>query len=746
MKRRGSSPGGASSSAHRALNVLNEEAENNPQFQATQLWNRITRKFCKDVPRKRHRKNIRFYDDTFTGKEAIDFLLGVLPSLLDGNRDVTRAKCILLAEKFFENDIIRHFRGDHLIGFKDSAELYELSPAGLEIGKSARPFRRASSFNERKPKQTWPQNLNVTRKIEPLPSIVIPTSPPKLSASRRLSMSHGNLTALHDSHESSRLHNSSLKISTDLSFITEKIVSPSAVESQPMPSPSAVRIPPVVRTEVDLFQLWKFSLLDQLAKILDLSDVSTVLNEQFDGADVKWNAECIGSRGIVKARSENGEFPTILMKMMRYVARYPFDQSRELAKVSYRGMEVDTFSNICGELSKYGQLLPNPVAIGLLQMVSIFSERSKSRQELEESEGNFSDIRRSCENIPTYQTEFAKSQPHRASVSALSLRNEQCNTPLSRFRNSAAVRSLQPTGPPVASLFGKQRSLTDSGLNMSPFMGLPGLIQSPELLQQIDQLTRESGSASGDAGFSYQQPETAPPRSPYKPPSISQSALVSGIHKDDLDDLITAMSLILLTLPTALRRRLHFVIRFMQRVSSNNCLRLNDFKENRYVVLERLAPSVIQPSHSPEVPPAKAVQLVTFLMDHESRVFAVPERLLKAVADLAKPSAESNATPNRSTLSSAPAVSPDRQYCTVVDKNEYNSQDYVKTSIRELLTQICKDQTLTEEKRKRCLRNFQQTYPEIYKERFPPSNSPPAERRTPLPRFLNKLRNMKLKN
>ncbi|KAK0399628.1 hypothetical protein QR680_003142 [Steinernema hermaphroditum] len=110
---------------------------------------------------------------------------------------------------------------------------------------------------------------------------------------------------------------------------------------------------------------------------------------------------------------------------------------------------------------------------------------------------------------------------------------------------------------------------------------------------------------------------------------------------------------------------------------SSHCFRLNDFKENRYVVLERLAPSVIQPSHSPEVPPAKAVQLVTCLMDHESRVFAVPERLLKAVADeaVAKPSAESNATPNRSTLSSAPAVSPDRQYCTVVDKNEYKSQE-----------------------------------------------------------------------
>ncbi|KAK0399631.1 hypothetical protein QR680_003142 [Steinernema hermaphroditum] len=227
MKRRGSSPGGASLSAHRALNVLNEEAENNPQFQATQLWNRITRKFCKDVPRKRHRRNIRFYDDTFTGKEAIDFLLGVLPTLLDGNRDVTRAKCILLAEKFFENDIIRHFRGDHLIGFKDSDLRTRISASSQK--KSSRHLR--------------------------------------LSYSRCL------------------LH---------LLFVFRLLF--------------------VLRSTC--FNFGGSAYLINWQRF----SYSTVLNEQFDGADVKWNAECIGSRGIVKAPSENGEFPTILMKVMRYVA------------------------------------------------------------------------------------------------------------------------------------------------------------------------------------------------------------------------------------------------------------------------------------------------------------------------------------------------------------------------------------------------------------------------------------------
>ncbi|KAK0417601.1 hypothetical protein QR680_013103 [Steinernema hermaphroditum] len=162
---------------------------------------------------KRHRKHIRFYDDTFTGREAVDFLLEVLPNLLEENREVTRVKCVLLMEKFFENDIIRHCRGCHLIGFKDSAELYELSPTAEEIARSARPpLRRVSSFNDNKPKHAEQPIVNLALKIDPLPPMVIPSSPAKLDATRRLSMSHGNLSILRDIRDT----DSSLKIPKDL--------------------------------------------------------------------------------------------------------------------------------------------------------------------------------------------------------------------------------------------------------------------------------------------------------------------------------------------------------------------------------------------------------------------------------------------------------------------------------------------------------------------------------------------------
>ncbi|KAK0407219.1 hypothetical protein QR680_019084 [Steinernema hermaphroditum] len=204
MKRNERPPLGARhvpSSTHRPLNVLNEEAENNPKFQATQLWNSIVRKFCQDVPRKRHRKNIRFYDNTFTGKKAVDFLLEVLPTLVDENRDVTRAKCVLLMEKFFENDIVRHCRRNLSVGFKDTAELYELSPAGEEIAREARPPLRRISWSHDKTQESWQHSMNNgTPGMERLPPTDLP-SIPKMSMTRRMSMSHINLTTLHDAHE-----------------------------------------------------------------------------------------------------------------------------------------------------------------------------------------------------------------------------------------------------------------------------------------------------------------------------------------------------------------------------------------------------------------------------------------------------------------------------------------------------------------------------------------------------------------
>lgn len=45
-----------------------------------------------------------------------------------------------------------------------------------------------------------------------------------------------------------------------------------------------------------------------------------------------------------------------------------------------------------------------------------------------------------------------------------------------------------------------------------------------------------------------------------------------------------AVSLVMLTLEPRVRRRLHYLLRFMQRVSRNYCLRMDKRRDNRSIV------------------------------------------------------------------------------------------------------------------------------------------------------------------
>ncbi|TKR79946.1 hypothetical protein L596_014092 [Steinernema carpocapsae] len=703
-------PGGRPPLARRShnapMNKLNVEAESNPQFQATKLWNRITRKFCKDVPRKRHRKALWFYENTFTGQEAVDFLLEALPRIVDENREVTREKCVVLMEKFLENDIVRGVTPTQ--AFRDG-DLYKLSPAAEEIAQSQPFVRRAASFNDknRNIKHSWQQNgtLSPPAKLEPLPPMMIPTSPCKLASSRRLSMSHGNLSSL-QGHNNSNHQNSSLRVPKDLSFITENIV-------EAMPSTSTALPPLPVHAEMDVAKVWKRCLIEQTQKILG----EEVLGADFDESDVKWNVEHVGTRGIVKSKSDEGELPSFIMKTMRYVARYPFDQCPDLKNVAYRGMETDAFGNVCQHLSQHSRPLPVHTAKAMLRVVTIFRERGKQRSEPEES---WVHIERTPSVLPRY-TPLSECN-----------RDSQV-TPLSHFRNSNVVQSMQiPT--PVRS-FNFRASA--SGRMNSSFWGHSEPEKSPEIVNQMTEICRNSAGPRivGSARLIPQRGNSIP-RSPYRPPALRDCSLLRDVLEEDYDDVFTALSLILLSLPSPTRRRLHFVLRFMQRVSANMCLKLEPSKDNRYVVLDRLVSSVL-PSNQ-ELKPSEIIALVSFLMDNESRIFSVPAVIVSAVADTLNPKTESFGSSTQSTSSVRP-VSPSSQFCAMIDKASYDTQKSDPTNLRLLLSQICDNENFSEDHKKRCLKDFKRTHPEIYAERFPTSPTQ-VRRTTPIPKFFNKLR------
>lgn len=48
------------------------------------------RRFRSGMQLKRHRRQLRTYDDCFTGREAVDFLMNELPKFISENEEITR--------------------------------------------------------------------------------------------------------------------------------------------------------------------------------------------------------------------------------------------------------------------------------------------------------------------------------------------------------------------------------------------------------------------------------------------------------------------------------------------------------------------------------------------------------------------------------------------------------------------------------------------------------------------------------
>lgn len=50
----------------------------------------MIRRFLSGMPVKRHRRQLRIFDDCFTGREAVDFMMNELPKFIHDGREITR--------------------------------------------------------------------------------------------------------------------------------------------------------------------------------------------------------------------------------------------------------------------------------------------------------------------------------------------------------------------------------------------------------------------------------------------------------------------------------------------------------------------------------------------------------------------------------------------------------------------------------------------------------------------------------
>ncbi|XP_018422814.1 PREDICTED: DEP domain-containing protein 1A [Nanorana parkeri] len=177
-----------------------------------------------------------------------------------------------------------------------------------------------------------------------------------------------------------------------------------------------------------------------------------------------------------------------------------------------------------------------------------------------------------------------------------------------------------------------------------------------------------------------------------------------------------ALQLCCLLLPPPNRRKLQLLMRMISRMSQNvDMPRLHDAMGTRSLMIQTFSRCVLCCAEEVDLDELLATRLVSFLMDHHQEVLQVPCYLQTAVQDHVQ-------YLQRPRVKGQP---PGFYFCKQISAQEFEAQKLVtsQAAIMELLESIVRDKNLSVKDKKKKLKQFQKEYPEIYKSRFPTTES-----------------------
>lgn len=97
-------------------------------------WNETIKLFRGGMPLRRHWANFRYYDFSFTGSEAVDYLHRLLKHNDNFGPEVTRYQTLQLLRKFLKAHVIEDIKGRHgTEDFEDNSHLYRYYLVILDI-------------------------------------------------------------------------------------------------------------------------------------------------------------------------------------------------------------------------------------------------------------------------------------------------------------------------------------------------------------------------------------------------------------------------------------------------------------------------------------------------------------------------------------------------------------------------------------------------------------------------------------
>ncbi|KAK6734680.1 hypothetical protein RB195_018083 [Necator americanus] len=546
-------------------------------------------------------------------------------------------------------------------------------------------------------------------------------------------------------------------------------------------------------TEVDLWSVWRNCLLARLRRILNVEDLSFITWEVV-GQNVKWNCQRIGSSGVVKARTDREDFSGFITRLMRYLEQFPFPSGSANVIIYKENQEVNVFKTVCSRLSREDPALSYAETLALIHVLSCCSARKANVCEENKHVTNH----RSSLHI---ETEFTEDAP-RSRVVPRCLSTTLTHRICSSSSTNSSISSLgehigvvkannEPSFKDDRRVLQTLQEDLSSSTNISCIYGpaagrgheeqrnkclwkefpedvdilkLPGLRRAgitkeldefSSISRSVDQLS-DRLSATLCWTDSVDLPDFAEPTSEHPQYSLDCSSSASSYKtanlptvKADLNDrslqpssvLLEALSLILLSLPPPRRRRLHHLIRFMNKIAANHCLRLDNQHSNRYAVLKGLSQSIVpMGTRCSQLLPSQCLHLVTVLVDYEHEIFSVPDGLLSDIDSAVRELRREKVIPTEErAVSTSTPLKDTVQFSNPMQAKNPDQMRHLNENLLELLDQICIDENLSINGKRKRLKKFKRTYPTVYAQRFPSPELTEPKRRERENRFLSKL-------
>ncbi|XP_068616603.1 DEP domain-containing protein 1B [Brachionichthys hirsutus] len=279
-------------------------------YRATKLWNETIKLFRGGMPLRRHWMHFRYYDLSFTGSEAVDYLHELLMHNDNFGPEVTRYQTLQLLRKFLKAHVIEDIKGRHgTEDFEDNGHLYRFPMLSPLKSFPTRPLLRDGSDLPRLIRWDDYEELPQPENIAPLKSAAMTSD----LWNKRHSVAIG------DVHEC-----------------------------------KLIRRKEITAKQVD--HIWKSMTVTHLQRVLGLASLDGVLNPtHVNGKHIVHNVFSVNKTGVVILEHKAEDMPHWVVSAMKCLANWP--NGNESKQAVYPGFERDVLRTV----GDYFQKLKEPL-------------------------------------------------------------------------------------------------------------------------------------------------------------------------------------------------------------------------------------------------------------------------------------------------------------------------------------------------------------------------------------------------